>query len=265
MKTWLSSLLLPLFLAIASPLLAAGEASSKDQPVIVLVGDSTVAPNGGWGDGFAKLLAPGVTCINLAKGGRSSKSYRDEGFWQKVLDAKPTWVLIQFGHNDQPGKGPERETDPKTTYRENMARYVDEAQAAGAKAVLVTSLTRRNFDEQGKIIPDGLAAYVETVKALATEKQVPLIDLNARSVELMDRLGPDKAAEFDRQAKAPVKTAVPAEPGTPANPDAPGPVDHTHLSAKGEAETAKLVSEEIRAKVPELAKCLIGTKQVGSR
>ncbi|MES2921790.1 MAG: rhamnogalacturonan acetylesterase [Verrucomicrobiota bacterium] len=256
MKTWLSFLVLPLFLAVAAPLPAAGDAPSKDQPIIVLAGDSTVAPNGGWGDGFAKLLAPGVKCINLAKGGRSSKSYRDEKFWKQVLDAKPAWVLIQFGHNDQPGKGTERETDPATTYRQNMARYVDEAKAAGAKPVLVTSLTRRNFDEQGKIKPDALAGYVEAVKALAAEKQVPLIDLNARSVEQMNRLGPEKAAVFDRPAKAAAKTAVPAEPTNPANPDAPAAVDHTHLSAKGEAETAKLVAEEIRGKVPELAKYL---------
>ena len=52
-------------------------------------------------------------------------------------------MLIQFGHNDQPGKGPERETSPETTFREYMSRYVDEARWAGSKPVLVTSLTRR--------------------------------------------------------------------------------------------------------------------------
>ena len=258
MKTWLSFLIIP-FCAITS-FAAAEETLAKEPPVIVLVGDSTVAPNGGWGDGFAGLLAPGVKCINLAKGGRSSKSYRDEGFWQKVLEAKPAWVLIQFGHNDQPGKGPARETDPNTSYRANMARYVEEAQAAGAKAVLVTSLTRRNFDDHGKILPEGLAPYVESVKALAAEKHVPLIDLNARSVELMESLGPEKAAEFDREVKGPAKAAVPVEPRNPVNPDAPGPIDHTHLSPKGEEETAKLVATEVRAKLPELAKFLTDAK-----
>jgi len=42
----------------------------------------------------------------FARSGRSSKSFRDEGHWQKALDTKPTWVLIQFGHNDIPGKRP---------------------------------------------------------------------------------------------------------------------------------------------------------------
>src|ERR1043166_8708737 len=67
---------------------------------IVLVGDSTIASRGGWGGAFAKLVVPGVECTNMGRGGRSSKSYRKEGHWKNVLEAKPTWVLIQFGHND---------------------------------------------------------------------------------------------------------------------------------------------------------------------
>lgn len=220
---------------------------------IVLVGDSTVASKSGWGDAFATMLAPGVECLNIAQGGRSSKSYRDEGFWTKVLDAKPTWVLIQFGHNDQPGKGPKRETDAKTTFRENLAGYVAEARALGAKPVLVTSLTRRNFNAQGKIeprqpepstdgqgkkSPDLLADYAEGARAVAAEKKVPLIDLNARSIEQMNQLGPEAAAAFDAQTKDPLKP------------------DKTHLSSKGAEETAKLVADEIRKHIPELSKLL---------
>jgi lysophospholipase L1-like esterase len=220
---------------------------------IILVGDSTVASKSGWGDAFAKLLKDGVECLNMARGGRSSKSYRAEGHWKKALDAKPSWVLIQFGHNDQPGKGPERETDAKTTFRENLARYVAEARAIGAKPVLVTSLTRRNFNAQGKIQPehlelstdsqgtkgrDVLNDYVEATRAVAAEQKVPLIDLNARSIEQMNQIGPEAAVAFDAKTKDPSKP------------------DKTHLSAKGAAETAKLVAEEIRKKAPELAKLL---------
>lgn len=205
---------------------------------IVLVGDSTVASQSGWGDAFGKLLALGVECPNMGRSGRSSKSYRKEGHWQKVLDTKPSWVLIQFGHNDQPGKGPERETDAKTTFRENLARYVAEARASGAKPVLVTSLTRRNFNAQGKIRSDVLNDYAEATRAVAAEQKVPLLDLNARSIEQMNQLGPEAAAAFDPQTKDPSKP------------------DRTHLSNKGAAETAKLVADEIRKKVPELAKLL---------
>ena len=220
---------------------------------IILVGDSTVASKSGWGDAFAKLLAPGAECRNMALGGRSSKSYRDEGHWKTVLEAKPRWVLIQFGHNDMPGKGPKRETDAKTTFRENLARYVAEARAVGAKPVLVTSLTRRNFNAQGKIDPqhletaadsqgvrnpDHLNDYVEGTRAVAAAQRVPLIDLNARSVEQMNQLGPEASVAFDAKTKEPSKP------------------DKTHLSEKGAAETARLVADEIRKNVPELASLL---------
>jgi lysophospholipase L1-like esterase len=229
---------------------------AQESPVaerIVLVGDSTVAPKSGWGDSFAKLLRPDVECRNMALGGRSSKSYRDEKHWQKVLEAKPTWVLIQFGHNDQPGKGPDRETDPKTTFRENLTRYIAEARAIGAKPVLVTSLTRRNFNAQGKIEPaklqpatdgagersaDLLAQFSEGTRAVAAEQKVPLIDLNSRSIDQMNELGPKAAAEFDPKGKDPAKP------------------DKTHLSPKGAEETSKLVADEIRKNVPDLAKLL---------
>src|SRR3984885_143410 len=107
---------------------------------IVLVGDSTVNDQGGWGKGFSGSFNEQVQVINLALNGRSLKSFRDEGAWAPALAAKPDYILIQFGHNDGPGKGPERETDPRTTYRANLIRYIDEARAAGAKPVIATSI-----------------------------------------------------------------------------------------------------------------------------
>ncbi len=216
---------------------------------VILVGDSTVAPRGGWGDAFAKLLAPGVECQNLALGGRSSKSYRDEGHWKKVLETKPDWVLIQFGHNDQPGKGPKRETDAKTTYRENLIRYISDLRKIGAKPVLVTSLTRRNFNPQGKIVADQLesyadvqaggtgedylADYVAATRAVAAEEKVPLIDLNARSIEQMNEIGPKAAVGYDLKKG-----------------------DTTHLSPDGAQKTALLVAGEFQKNVKDLAALL---------
>jgi lysophospholipase L1-like esterase len=209
------------------------EAADAEAPRVVLVGDSTVASDGGWGDGLARLFRPGVECVNMGRPGRSSKSYRAEGHWEKVLELKPQWVVIQFGHNDQPGKGPERETDPATTYRENMARYVEEAQSNGARLVLVTSLTRRIF--RGEKIESTLGPYVDAVKQVAAEKKVPVVDLHTRSIEQMERIGRDAAVEFNHKPKDPNKP------------------DRTHLSPKGERETAKLVAAELRKVAPELA------------
>src|SRR5258708_10543747 len=79
------------------------------QPRIILVGDSTMAEKSGYGPGFCAIVQANATCFNLAKGGRSTSSYRAAGSWDVVIHkletgASDTWVLIQFGHNDQPGK-----------------------------------------------------------------------------------------------------------------------------------------------------------------
>src|SRR3979411_1426386 len=103
------------------------------------------------GRASGRSSGPAASVSTLAKNGRSSKSFRDEGLWAPALAAKPNYILIQFGHNDVAGKGPDRETDPATTYRENISRYVDEARGAGAEPVLVTSIVRRNFTLDGKI------------------------------------------------------------------------------------------------------------------
>lgn len=229
-------------IAMTSQLTSAQEVAPR-RLKIVLVGDSTVNKGGGWGPGFAKLLKPNAECINLAQNGRSSKSYRDEGHWVKAIAEKPDYLFLQFGHNDQPGKGPQRETDPKTTYAANMGRYVDEARGIGARPILVTSLTRRRFGDDGKIKSD-LVEYVEAVKKVAAEKHVPLIDLNARSIELMNEIGPKAADEFDH----------PVEAGK--NPD------KTHLSDKGSDAFGLVVSNEVKRVMPELAPYFIENPKV---
>lgn len=199
---------------------------------IVLVGDSTVNDEGGWGEGFSACFHAPVEVINLAKNGRSSKSFRDEGLWAPALAAKPEFILIQFGHNDQPGKGPERETDPATTYRENMARYVDEARGIGAKPILVTSIVRRNFDDEGKIKRDHLADYAAEVRKLAVEKNLPLIDLYALTLAQAESLGPEGSKALGATTKE-------------------GKLDTTHLSATGRREIGIIAAREfVRVEPP---------------
>ena len=147
---------------------------------VVLVGDSTVTDDSGWGAGFGQLALESVEVINLAANGRSSKSYMDEGRWKEALARCGHDHLIQFGHNDEPGKGPERETDPETTFRANIVRYVEEARGIGATPVLVTSLVRRIYNEDGTI-ETTQTPYVTVVRAIALEKNVPLVDLHAIS------------------------------------------------------------------------------------
>jgi pectinesterase len=202
---------------------------------LVLVGDSTVADRTGWGRGLRQFLTAAVECTNVAAGGRSSKSFRDEGRWAQALALRGDYYLIQFGHNDQPGKGPARETDPNTSFAANLARYVDDVRAIGAEPILVTALTRRDFRPDGSgRLADTLGPYVEAARKVAAEKHVPLIDLHARSTELCERLGPQKCAALNpRKAD-----------GTP---------DTTHLDAGGSVLFARLVAEDLRRLVPRLA------------
>jgi len=210
----------------ALSLLAVAAIAQNRHLKIVLVGDSTVNDEGGWGPGLRAALGPHVEVVNLALNGRSSKSFRDEGRWEPALAAKPDFILIQFGHNDGPGKGPYRETDAKTTYRENMARYVDEARAVGTKPILVTSIVRRNFTPDETIAVDSLWPYVEVVRSLAAEKGVPLIDAYALTLEQAEKLGPAGCEEIDAR-------------------DKDGKPDHTHLGPKGRAEIGAMVAREL--------------------
>ena len=196
----------------------------------------------GWGYGFKLFAGDGIECVNLAAGGRSSKSYIDEGKWKEALARKGDYYLIQFGHNDEPGKGPDRETDPKTTYREYMSRYVDDVRRIGAQPVLVTSLTRRHFE--GRAIVSTLTPYVEAVKALAAEKNVLLIDLHARSIEQAETMGDEAWAPYSSRL-------------------ATGGVDRTHLNSKGSTLVARLVVSELRRLVPALAPHLNSEPQSG--
>ncbi len=214
-------------------LLLIGLASAQKPVKIVLVGDSTVNDEGGWGEGFRKSFALPVEVVNLAKNGRSSKSFRDEGLWAPALAAKPDFILIQFGHNDQPGKGADRETDPATTFRANMTRYIDEARSIGAIPILVTSIVRRNFDAEGKIKRDPLFDYAAEVRKLAAEKNVPLIDLYTLTLTQSESLGPEGSKALGATTKE-------------------GKLDTTHLSAAGRQEIGAIAAREFVRLEPAL-------------
>jgi len=200
---------------------------------IALVGDSTVNDEGGWGTGFRASFAPEVEMKNFALNGRSSKSFRDQGAWTKALVYKPTYVLIQFGHNDVPGKGADRETVAATTYRANMERYIDEARAAGAVPVLVTSIVRRNFDADGKIKRDSLVPYITEVRKIAAEKNVLLIDLYNLTLAQAESMGPVDSETLGAH-------------------DANGKLDTTHLGGRGRLTIGVMAAHELVRLVPGL-------------
>jgi lysophospholipase L1-like esterase len=218
----------------------------KGGPVkIVLVGDSTVNAEGGWGKGFCAIMTPNVTCINDALNGRSSKSFIDEGAWAKALADKGDYYLIQFGHNDMKGKGPERETDPETTFAANIRRYIHDTRAIGAVPVVVTSLSRRNYKD-GKLVED-LNAYSAAAKRVGTEENVTVIDLNAMSTKLLEGMTQEQADQFDATGHADQR----AENGKVA-------IDRTHLNEKGQMLFGRMVADTLVRTQVELGPDVIG-------
>lgn len=257
---------------------------------IVLIGDSTSAVLGGWGPSFCGWhVTSFAACINLARGGRSSGNYRAEGSWALAMDEiksggfTDTYVLIQFGHNDQPGK-PGRSTDLATEFPVNMKRYVDEVRAAGGKPILITPLTRRSFKD-GKLLDD-LGPWADAVRKVAAETNTPVVDLHARSQAAVQAMGPVEAMKFAQrppstevlEAATKTGTTIAASTGVPAPPGAPATLqnvgaqnnaavepmgqaklsfDYTHLGVLGADYFSAIVTDELSKSVPALRRYLI--------
>ena len=260
-----ASALLPLAAAAQTAPPTPAETPRKIAPYkIILVGDSTTAVVGGWGPSFCALhVTSFAACVNLARGGRSSGSYRAEGSWEVALNEmrtagyQRTWVLIQFGHNDQPGK-PGRSTDLATQFPANLARYVDEVRAAGAVPVLVTPLTRRIFKD-GRLQND-LEPWAQATRRVAAEKRVALVDLNARSAAAVQAMGEDAADRFAQLPKGSAPTGQ--EPRATEVEELPMAraklsFDRTHLGREGADYFAKVVTDELAKAVPEMRHLLI--------
>lgn len=260
------------------------QAAVSDPPVqpirpskIILVGDSTIQPNSGWGGSFcATRVQSTAACLNLARGGRSTKSYRAEGSWavaqaeMKTPGYVATYVLIQFGHNDQPGK-PGRSTDLATEFPANLRRYVAETRAAGAQPILVTPLTRRTFRDEE--VTHDLDPWAAAVRAVAKETGTPLVDLTARSAAVMQAMGAAMAAHYaqvppDAEVmtaalagttveKAPTPTAAPPPPDPARVGAVKAAFDYTHLNRDGADLFAGIVAGELARAVPAMRPLLI--------
>ena len=237
---------------VAQPVCAVDAQSIR----VVLVGDSTMATQTGYGDALCGRFQPAVFCLNMAKGGRSSASYRAEGSWDHVMktlsdhgQCRATYVLIQFGHNDQPGK-PGRSTDLKTEFPANMARYVQEVKSSGAIPVVVTPLVRRNF--QGTELQNDLHPWAEATRQMAATEHVPLLDLNADSFAAVQEMG---STEADSLAMAPLgqeQKEGDANAAQKTHGNGYRGFDRTHLGAKGAAFFSLLVEKELSAALPSI-------------
>lgn len=228
-------------LLILCLLLASFTFPAKEEITIYLAGDSTMqsyneseTPMRGWGQYLGRFFDEDVKVVNKAIGGRSTKTFINENRWQGIVDElqKGDWVFIQFGHNDNSSK-PERHTTPED-YRINLRKFVNEVRTKKANPVLLTSITMRRFDEQGKV-NTAIGPYPDITREVASEMKVPLIDLNRKTGDYVQALGEEEAK----------KLYMWLEPGDhPKYPD--GLKDDTHMQQLGALKVAELAVEGIR-------------------
>lgn len=233
--------LMLVFLLALLALLALFARQARAAPVVFLAGDSTVATTGtgsypqqGWGARIPALFTTGLSFSNRALGGRSSKSFVDEGHLSAILAViKPgDYLLVQFGHNDG-YSDVKLHTDPFTTYKTYLAMYIDLSRQYGAIPVLVTPVGRRRYDSSGSFLNDFVDPST-AMKQLAAEKNVPLIDLNAKSIGFYNGIG--VAATTD--------VFLWLAPGQ--YPNFPNGVhDITHFQEYGATQIARLVAQGI--------------------
>ncbi|WP_200301378.1 rhamnogalacturonan acetylesterase [Streptomyces adelaidensis] len=211
---------------------AAPPGGGRRERTLFIAGDSTAAqkyaaaaPETGWGTALAFFLENRLGVSNHAVNGRSSKSFIDEGRLDVVLDAiRPgDFLVIQFGHNDSKAEDPTRYTEPWTTYQDCLRRYIDGARARGARPVLATSVERRRFNADGVAQPTH-GDYPASMRALAERERVALLDIQALSIALWQRLGVEETKKYFNW------TATEQ--------------DNTHFNPPGAIEVARLVAAE---------------------
>jgi len=215
---------------------------------IFLAGDSTCAiketkayPETGWGMPFVYFWDSTVQVVNLAKNGRSTSSFREEGLWDRIMSecGKGDYVLIQFGHNDEV---PTKKTyTTEAAFRSNLTRYVKEVRQKEAVPVLLTPVARRKFDStSGKIIGTH-DVYAQIVRDVAKAEKVPLIDLDLQSQQLYQQLG------IEHSTLLFMHLAPGEHPNYPN-----GKTDDTHFNELGARLVAQIVLKNIRQLLPGL-------------
>lgn len=209
-----------------------------------LIGDSTMAdkpdparnPERGWGQALPRFFDSSVVVKNYAVNGRSTKSFIDEGKWDaaRANFKRGDFVFIQFGHNDEKSEDTTRFAAADGAYRENIARMIRDAHAAGVMPVLFTPIVRRQWNAMGEL-QDTHGRYPAVVRELGGGRGVALVDLNQLSADLLRRHGvePSKALF--------VWTSEGQYPAFPA-----ARADNTHLSPAGADSVARLAAQALR-------------------
>jgi len=210
---------------------------------IGLIGDSTVAVQSGWGPAFAERFEDRAKIVNYAKNGATLQAL--SGKLDELVQLQPDYVLIQFGHNDQ------KRYDTQV-YKAHLQSYVDRIQKGGGKPIIVSSVTRRSFDENGRIVSNfvqnekysykaTLTDYAKVAEVLARELNLPFLDLHRVSIAHHNEIGREESMTYNFIEG-----------------------DKTHFNKKGAEAITDLIIEELKIAVPELAGYLKTSKPADS-
>ncbi len=256
-------------------LLALGVTAQEqcDTITVFMIGDSTMAnkplkdenQERGWGQMLPMMLQGKIRVDNHAVNGRSSRSFINEGRWDKVIEkmGKGDYLIIEFGHNDEK-PGEKRHTDPGSTFDDNLRMFAQKALEKGATPILMNSIVRRNFPasvtekaedrddnpptavgptknkEEGDILVDTHGAYLISPRTVAAELGTPFVDLNALTHCLVQSLGREKSKELFMWIPANTYKFCPD-----------GKIDNTHLNIYGGKVVAAIAAKAIAETVPE--------------
>ena len=264
---------------IAALVLVFSAAVEDKTTTIFIIGDSTAAkkdlstgsPERGWGMALQCYFDSAYIRVdNHAVNGRSSKSFIDEGRWDKVLSAmKPgDYVIIQFGHNDEK-PAVERHTDPGSTFDYNLAKFVRETRERGGIPILMNPVVRRNFaqkplknddDEklrnttfadgsklvEGDSLIDTHGLYKVAPRDVARRMNCHFIDANQITHDLEQSLGVEGSKKLHMWYKPGEEPSLPQ-----------GRQDNTHYNIYGAQVVAKLLAEALIEEIPVLSKYFV--------
>ena len=244
-------------------------------PKLFFAGDSTLDDKGqsfggdgrypyaSWGTTLQRFMREGCAVANYARGGASTKSFRNAGIWEKLISkVNPgDFVAIAFGHNDQKrSKKTDKENrwaDPKGLFREIVREWVKDVRAKGATPILMSPICRGTFDSKGeKLIDithksDGvcLGSYRDAMKELSEELKCDYVDMNGLTRELMERVGKEEAMKYFVISTG-YRKSMDGEPSK----------DTTHPCRAGAEAFAKLFLDDVKSRKLSVAELFRGDK-----
>lgn len=210
---------------------------------LVMMGDSIMQTNNsdtypqiGWGQVISNYFKEEVEVYNFAKNGCSTKSFYDLGYFDKALAMvnKETYVIIEFGHNDEKIKDPLRYTVAFGSYQEYLKMFCDKVKENGGIPILLTSVYRRHFTN-GVLDENVHLDYPLAMINLAKQENIYCIDMCRKTYCLLKELGDEKSKELFMNFDKGIYDNYPD-----------GKTDNSHLRYLGASKVCELFIEELK-------------------